>query len=112
MCGRIFQFIKNAFYDTNPKFRQSKTCIRNIAFCSYFKHNFESVVHFAAESHVDRSIDGPADFIQTNIVGTLNLLEQSRKFALKSKNKNFKFLHVSTDEVYGSLGSNGKFFEK
>ena len=75
------------------------------------EYNFESIVHFAAESHVDRSIDGPADFIQTNIVGTLNLLEQSREFAFKLKNKDFKFLHVSTDEVYGSLGKKGKFLE-
>ena len=74
------------------------------------RYEFHSVVHFAAESHVDRSIDGPSDFIQTNIVGTLNLLETS-KIYLKIKNKDFKFLHVSTDEVYGSLGINGKFFE-
>ncbi len=76
------------------------------------KYEFDSVVHFAAESHVDRSIDGPKEFIQTNIVGTLNLLERSRKYFFKSKNKNFKFLHVSTDEVYGSLGCNGKFLEE
>ena len=73
------------------------------------RYEFHSVVHFAAESHVDRSIDGPTDFIQTNIVGTLNLLETSKKYILKSKYKDFKFLHVSTDEVYGSLGVNGKF---
>ena len=75
------------------------------------KYNFEYVVHFAAESHVDRSIDGPAEFIQTNIVGTLNLLEHSKKFVFESNKKDFKFLHVSTDEVYGSLGNKGKFHE-
>lgn len=75
------------------------------------KHQFDTVVHFAAESHVDRSIEGPAEFIQTNVVGTLNLLEQSRIFINKTNNKDFRFLHVSTDEVYGSLGDDGKFLE-
>ena len=74
-------------------------------------HQFDTVVHFAAESHVDRSIEGPAEFIQTNVVGTLNLLEQSRIFINKTNNDNFRFLHVSTDEVYGSLGDDGKFLE-
>lgn len=65
-----------------------------------------AVVHFAAESHVDRSIDGPADFIQTNVVGTFHLLEKTRRYwdALSPREKEtFRFLHVSTDEVYGSL---------
>ena len=74
-------------------------------------HQFDGVVHFAAESHVDRSIDGPAEFVQTNIVGTLNLLEQSREYLNKEEKSNFRFLHVSTDEVYGTLGDKGKFFE-
>ena len=79
---------------------------------SLFKeYQFESVVHFAAESHVDRSIDGPSSFIQTNIMGTFNLLEHARAHFSKMKNKDFRFLHVSTDEVYGSLGSDGKFLE-
>lgn len=63
-------------------------------------HPVRAVVHFAAESHVDRSISGPAEFINTNIVGTFNLLEACRTHAPK---ENFKFLHVSTDEVYGTL---------
>ena len=66
------------------------------------------IMHLAAESHVDRSIDGPGDFIKTNIVGTFNLLEQSKNYwqSLESDKKdNFRFLHVSTDEVYGELGS-------
>ncbi len=65
-----------------------------------------AIVHFAAESHVDRSIEGPADFIQTNVVGTFSLLEEARAFwgALSGVAKErFRFLHVSTDEVYGSL---------
>jgi len=65
-----------------------------------------AVVHFAAESHVDRSIDGPADFIQTNVVGTFHLLEETRHYwngISPEEKKSFRFLHVSTDEVYGSL---------
>ena len=69
-------------------------------------HQPRAVVNFAAESHVDRSIHGPADFIRTNILGTFNLLESVRAYwsGLDSENKTaFRFLHVSTDEVYGSL---------
>jgi len=58
-------------------------------------------VHFAAESHVDRSIEGPAEFVQTNVVGTWSLLEEARAYC---PDESFRFLHVSTDEVYGSLG--------
>jgi len=67
----------------------------------------EAIVHFAAESHVDRSIHGPAEFVQTNVVGTFSLLEEARAYwsSLAEPGKNrFRFLHVSTDEVYGSLG--------
>lgn len=74
----------------------------------------DAVINFAAESHVDRSIDGPAAFVQTNVVGTLALLEQVRDYwrALDGAAKDdFRFLHVSTDEVYGSLGDSGKFTE-
>lgn len=73
-----------------------------------------AVVNFAAETHVDRSIDGPRSFIDTNVVGTFILLEVSRLFLDKSpsaERKNFRFLHVSTDEVYGSLGAQGLFSE-
>jgi len=92
-------------------FIQGDICDSDLLKSLFRKYNFDSVVHFAAESHVDRSIDDPSEFIQTNVVGTLNLLEHSRKFYSKSKNENFKFLHVSTDEVYGSLRSEGKFLE-
>lgn len=74
----------------------------------------EAIVNFAAESHVDRSIDGPAAFVQTNVVGTLNLLQSAVHYwkGLFAANKaNFRFLHVSTDEVYGSLGVEGAFTE-
>src|SRR5579872_5206290 len=71
------------------------------------KHQPGAIVHFAAESHVDRSIRGPEDFIRTNVDGTFALLEETRAYwsALPDKQRNrFRFLHVSTDEVYGSLG--------
>jgi dTDP-glucose 4,6-dehydratase len=78
------------------------------------EHRPDAVVHFAAESHVDRSIDGPAAFVQTNVVGTLVLLEAARDYwqALDGAARpRFRFLHVSTDEVYGSLGAEGRFTE-
>jgi dTDP-glucose 4,6-dehydratase len=72
------------------------------------KYQPAAVINFAAESHVDRSIHGPGDFIQTNIVGAFNLLESVRAYYEKldaDKKDTFRFLHVSTDEVYGTLGS-------
>jgi dTDP-glucose 4,6-dehydratase len=78
-------------------------------------HQPEAIVNFAAESHVDRSIDGPAAFVHTNVVGTLSLLEAARDYwrGLPGATKaSFRFLHVSTDEVYGSLGDTGKFTEE
>ncbi|WP_206861363.1 dTDP-glucose 4,6-dehydratase [Lysobacter changpingensis] len=79
------------------------------------EHRPDAIVNFAAESHVDRSIDGPAAFVQTNVVGTLNLLEKSRDYwkSLDAAGRDaFRFLHVSTDEVYGTLGESGKFTEE
>jgi len=78
-------------------------------------HRPDAVINFAAESHVDRSIDGPAAFVQTNVVGTLSLLEKSRDYwkSLDAAGRDaFRFLHVSTDEVYGTLGETGKFTEE
>lgn len=78
------------------------------------EHKPDAIVNFAAESHVDRSIDGPAAFVETNVAGTLALLECARDYwrALPDDKRNsFRFLHVSTDEVYGSLGATGKFTE-
>ena len=78
------------------------------------EHQPDAVLNFAAESHVDRSIDGPAAFIETNVVGTLGLLESVRDYwkALPDgRREAFRFLHVSTDEVYGTLGETGKFSE-
>jgi dTDP-glucose 4,6-dehydratase len=74
----------------------------------------DAIVNFAAESHVDRSIDGPAAFVETNVVGTLNLLECAVahfRSLVPERQARFRFLHVSTDEVYGSLGDQGRFTE-
>ena len=79
------------------------------------EHQPDAIVNFAAESHVDRSIDGPAEFVQTNVVGTLTLLEAALAYwraAPLEKQDGFRFLHVSTDEVYGSLGPVGRFTEE
>ena len=78
------------------------------------EHKPDAIVNFAAESHVDRSIDAPGDFVQTNVVGTFELLEAVRSYWNElpaMEQKSFRFLHVSTDEVYGSLGETGLFTE-
>ena len=79
------------------------------------EHRPQAIINFAAESHVDRSIDGPGAFVQTNVVGTFGLLEAAREYfrGLDGQAQSaFRFLHVSTDEVYGSLGDDGKFTEE
>ncbi len=78
------------------------------------EHRPRAIINFAAESHVDRSIDGPAAFVETNVVGTFRLLEAARRYWVElpePERSAFRFLHVSTDEVYGSLGPEGKFTE-
>jgi dTDP-glucose 4,6-dehydratase len=78
-------------------------------------HDPDAIVHFAAESHVDRSIRGPDDFIRTNVDGTFALLEETRAYwssLAEEQRKRFRFLHVSTDEVYGSLGPNDSAFSE
>ena len=78
----------------------------------FSRHQPDAVMHLAAESHVDRSIDGPAEFITTNITGTYTLLEAARAYwTAKEKPKTFRFHHISTDEVFGSLEAEGKFTE-
>ena len=80
---------------------------RALVFKLLREHRPQAIVHFAAESHVDRSIHGPADFVQTNVVGTFALLEEARAYwssLAQPEKSRFRFLHVSTDEVYGSLG--------
>jgi dTDP-glucose 4,6-dehydratase len=102
---------KNPHYN----FEQGDICDRNRLKNLFGKHEIDAVIHFAAESHVDRSIETPRDFIQTNIVGTYELLEVTRWYwqELSAIRKdNFRFLHVSTDEVYGSLGETDLFNEE
>lgn len=75
-------------------------------------HRPDAVMHLAAESHVDRSIDGPAAFIETNVIGTFNMLEAARGFwNAQGRPEAFRFHHISTDEVFGSLGETGQFTE-
>ncbi len=78
----------------------------------FARHNPDTVIHFAAESHVDRSIVGPADFIRSNIVGTFNILEACRRYWQDEDPESRLFYQVSTDEVYGSLGNTGFFTEE
>ena len=77
------------------------------------KHQPDAVMHLAAESHVDRSIDGPQAFIETNVMGTYNMLQAARHYwEGRGKPKDFRFHHISTDEVFGSLGATGQFTEE
>lgn len=100
--------------DAHPKYIFEKTDLRDkeAVRAIFNKHKVTHVMHLAAESHVDRSISGPGDFVTTNIVGTFNLLECCREFWLGSPAPSaHRFHHVSTDEVYGSLGATGYFTE-
>ena len=96
------------------RFLQANICDRAAMEQAFVKFQPDRVMHLAAESHVDRSITGAADFVQTNVVGTFTLLEVARSYwsdLAQSAKKAFRFLHVSTDEVYGSLGDEGLFRE-
>lgn len=96
----------------NPAYAFEKADIRDRAALDriFAKHQPDAVMHLAAESHVDRSIDGPADFIDTNITGTYTLLEAAR--AYWGGSRDFRFHHISTDEVFGTLGETGLFTEE
>lgn len=99
-------------------FIQGDICDRGLIESLFAKHQITDVIHFAAESHVDNSIKNPGAFIETNIVGSFNLLDVAYKSWMDAPNKvksgfeNSRFLHVSTDEVYGTLGKEGLFSEK
>lgn len=99
-------------------FVKGDICDEELVRSLFEKHQFQKVVHFAAESHVDNSISGPSEFIQTNIVGTFNLLQTAYQTwmtgpnELKNEFQSARFLHVSTDEVYGTLGKTGLFTEQ
>ncbi|MCC6643070.1 MAG: dTDP-glucose 4,6-dehydratase [Deltaproteobacteria bacterium] len=100
--------------DPRVHFVQADICDRRALAAVFREHRPDRVVNFAAETHVDRSIDGPAAFVETNLVGTFELLEAARA-AIRERDEEerdrFRFLHVSTDEVYGSLGPTGLFSE-
>ena len=104
----------NIQQDIRYKFIKGNICDRQCIKKIFQDYSPNKIVHFAAESHVDRSIDGPKDFINTNIVGTSILLEESLSYYNKLKKlskSSFKFHHISTDEVFGSLGEKGSFAE-
>lgn len=95
-----------ASVSNHPGYRFEQVDIRDRAALNqvFARHQPDAVMHLAAESHVDRSIDGPGDFIETNITGTFNMLEAARQYWIeKGKPEGFRFHHISTDEVYGSL---------
>lgn len=106
--------------DSRVTFVKGDICDKNITEKVFSDHQIDYVVNFAAESHVDRSIENPQLFLQVNILGTQNLLDTARKFWTVGKDENnypiwregVKFLQVSTDEVYGSLGEEGYFTEE
>ncbi len=109
--------LKDIDSDDRYNFEQIDLCNTSAVHTVFERYKPDGVIHLAAESHVDRSIDGPSDFIQTNIVGTYNLLQASLDYWKQlsddsSKHANFRFLHVSTDEVYGSLGSTAPAFSE
>ena len=100
--------IKNKFGETRYFFEYGNICNMTQVESILKKYEIDTIVHFAAESHVDRSIVGPKSFIDTNIIGTFTLLEATRNYW---NNENVLFHHISTDEVYGSLGDTGYFSE-
>lgn len=96
-------------------FVQGDICDRDTVTAVFAQYQPDFIMHLAAESHVDRSIDGPGEFIQTNVVGTYELLEAARCYyatLADDKKANFRFHHISTDEVYGDLGETGLFTEE
>jgi dTDP-glucose 4,6-dehydratase len=97
----------------SPLYQFERADIRDRAAldAAFARHAPDAVMHLAAESHVDRSIDGPGAFIQTNITGTFNMLEAARAYHATARLPGFRFHHISTDEVFGSLGPTGQFTE-
>lgn len=97
--------------DARFRFVQGDICDRAAVDAAIAAFAPDAIVHLAAESHVDRSIDGAGDFVRTNMVGTFEMLEAARAWWWRSGDEAFRFLHVSTDEVFGSLGAHGAFTE-
>lgn len=107
--------LPNISDNPNYQFLQADICDSEAMNNAFEQFKPDAVMHLAAESHVDRSIDGPGEFIQTNVVGTYTLLEASRKYWLTLSDEAkeaFRFHHISTDEVYGTLGETGFFTEE
>ena len=104
-------------YMPNYIFEQGDICNVECIERTFKKYDIRGVIHFAAESHVDNSIKGPREFVNTNIIGTFNLLEAARQLWMEAPNKaksgyeDCRFHHISTDEVYGTLGETGYFTE-
>ena len=105
--------LKSVSKNSRYQFVHGDICNKKIISKLFTEFKPDIVMHLAAETHVDRSIDGPANFIQTNVIGTLVMLESAREYWNKKKNKkNFIFHHISTDEVYGSLNKTDLFTEQ
>jgi dTDP-glucose 4,6-dehydratase len=105
------QSLADVANDPRFVFVEGDICDRPAVEAIFHEHAPSALLNFAAETHVDRSIDGPAAFIQTNVMGTLQLLEVARTHVSSASGDGFRFLHVSTDEVYGTLGATGAFSE-
>lgn len=110
--------LKECDGSSNYKFVKADICDREVVEKVFYENDIRGVIHFAAESHVDNSIKGPKDFIDTNLVGTFTLLEAARNYWFENVGKpkagyeNCRFHHISTDEVYGTLGEEGFFSER
>lgn len=102
--------LRDVEYDSNYEFVKGDICDASFIEKLFSKYDFEGVIHLAAESHVDRSITNPLEFVQTNVLGTMSLLDAAKNSWKGAEGK--KFYHVSTDEVYGSLGETGFFTEE
>jgi len=107
--------LKDIESNSNYSFAKSDICDFDQVNALFLKYKPKAVIHFAAESHVDRSIHGPLEFVKTNVLGTFNLLQAAKEYWVKLEQKDkeqFKFLHVSTDEVYGSLNESDPAFNE
>ena len=125
-CEKVINFDKQTYagnpenladFESDPRyiFCKGDICDGELVSNLLSEHQPDAVVNFAAESHVDRSIDGPEPFVQTNVVGTLRLLEAFKAYHMvqnEDRQKSLRFLHVSTDEVYGSLGADDAAFSE
>ena len=103
--------LKDCENDPNYTFVQGDICDEKLIEDLFIKYDIRGVIHFAAESHVDNSIKGPKVFMETNLMGTFNLIETARRYWMEAPYEDARFHHISTDEVYGTLGETGYFKE-